>query len=79
MQDVLGALQDVVVARTTLERLVEIDDGRSLVPQTSLSFAAGMVYGWHLECAAHTWESAVKRWKKFAKTETFWTAPPSLD
>ena len=80
MQDVLGALQDVVVARTTLERLVEIDDGgMSLVPQTSLSFAAGMVYGWHLECAAHTWENAVKRWKKFAKTETFWTAPPSLD
>jgi triphosphatase len=80
MQDVLGALQDVVVARTTLERLVEIDDGgMSMVPQTSLSFAAGMVYGWHLECAAHTWENAVKRWKKFAKTETFWTAPPALD
>ena len=80
MQDVLGALQDVVVARTTLERLVEIDDGgTSMVPQTSLSFAAGMVYGWHLECAAHTWENAVKRWKKFAKTEKFWAAPSALD
>ena len=79
MQDVLGALQDVVVARTTLERLVEIDDGMSRVPQTSLSFAAGMVYGWHLECAAHTWENAVKRWKKFAKTEPFWTAPATLE
>jgi CHAD domain-containing protein len=78
MQDVLGALQDVVVARTTLEHLVEIDDGMSLVPHASLSFAAGMVYGWHLECAAHTWENAVKRWKKFAKTEPFWRAP-SLD
>jgi len=76
MQDILGALQDVVVARTTLERLVEIDDGMSLVPQTSLSFAAGMVYGWHLECAAHTWENAVKRWKKFAKVDPFWNATP---
>jgi CHAD domain-containing protein len=79
MQDVLGALQDVVVARTTLERLVEIDDDMSLVPHTSLSFAAGMVYGWHLECAAHTWENAVKRWKKFVKTEPFWTAPAPLE
>jgi len=78
MQDVLGALQDVVVARTTLEHLVELDDGTEIVPQTSLSFAAGMVYGWHLECAAHTWQKAVKRWKKFAKTEPFWTSP-SLD
>jgi CHAD domain-containing protein len=75
MQDVLGALQDVVVARTTLEHLVEIDDGVSVVPQAGLSFAAGMVYGWHLECAAHTWENAVKRWKKFAKTEPFWNTP----
>jgi CHAD domain-containing protein len=72
MQDVLGALQDVVVARTTLERLVEIDDGNGAVPHAALSFAAGMVYGWHLECAAHTWENAVVRWKKFAKTEPFW-------
>jgi CHAD domain-containing protein len=78
MQDVLGTLQDVVVARTTLEHLVEIDDAMSRVPQTSLSFAAGMVYGWHLECAAHTWENAVKRWKKFVKTEPFWNAV-SLD
>ncbi len=75
MQDVLGALQDVVVARTTLEHLVEIDDGVGAMPQAALSFAAGMVYGWHLECAAHTWENAVHRWKKFAKTEPFWNVP----
>jgi CHAD domain-containing protein len=78
MQDVLGTLQDVVVARTTLERLVEMDDGVARVPQPALSFAAGMVYGWHLECAAHTWESAVKRWRKFVRTEPFWQ-PSALD
>lgn len=76
MQDILGALQDVVVARTTLEHLVAIDDGMSPVPHSELSFAAGMVYGWHLECAAHTWEKAVKRWKEFAKTEPFWSVAP---
>jgi triphosphatase len=72
MQDVLGALNDVVVARTTLEWLVDIDDATPLVSRAALSFAAGMVYGWHLECAAHTWENAVKRWKKFTKVEPFW-------
>ena len=75
MQDILGTLQDVVVARTTLERLVEIDDGLSDVSQADLSFAAGMVYGWHLENAAHSWRKAVKRWKRFAKAERFWALP----
>lgn len=74
MQDVLGALNDVVVARTTLEWLVDIDDGSSHVSHAALSFAAGMVYGWHLECAAHTWENAVKRWKKFTRVKPFWSA-----
>lgn len=76
MQDVLGALQDVVVARTTLERLVEIDDGNTLVSHAEISFAAGMVHGWHLQCAAQTWKKAVKRWKKFAKAEPFWAIAP---
>ncbi|MGB8364570.1 MAG: CHAD domain-containing protein [Rhizomicrobium sp.] len=74
MQDVLGALNDVVVARKTLEWLVDIDDGTPDVSHAALSFAAGMVYGWHLQCAAHTWENAVKRWKKFTKAEPFWSA-----
>jgi CHAD domain-containing protein len=72
MQDVLGALNDVVVARTTLESLVDIDDGTNAVTPAALSFAAGMVYGWHLECAAHNWENAVKRWRKFTRADPFW-------
>lgn len=72
MQDVLGTLQDVVVARSTLEHLVEGDDGLSAIPHAELSFAAGIVYGWHLESAAHMWKKAVQRWKKFSKVEPFW-------
>jgi CHAD domain-containing protein len=71
MQDVLGALNDVAVARTILESLVSADEP-SLVPRTDLSFAAGIVYGWHLERAAHNWQDAVTRWKKFADTKEFW-------
>ncbi len=72
MQDVLGALNDVAVAREILESLVSADEPRG-ASRTDLSFAAGIVYGWHLERAAHTWQDAVARWKKFAGTKEFWT------
>jgi CHAD domain-containing protein len=71
MQDVLGALNDVAVARSILESLVSADEPRPAV-RSDLSFAAGIVYGWHLERAAHTWDDAVARWKKFSDTKEFW-------
>jgi CHAD domain-containing protein len=71
MQDVLGALNDVAVARTILESLVSADEP-PFASRTDLSFAAGIVYGWHLERAAHTWQDAVARWKKFTGTKEFW-------
>jgi CHAD domain-containing protein len=73
MQDILGALNDVAVARSTLEHLVGEGGAGPLASREDLSFAAGIVYGWHLDRAARSWEDAVKRWKKFAKTEPFWT------
>jgi triphosphatase len=73
MQDILGALNDVVVARNTLEQLVAEGDGGPLASREDLSFVSGIVYGWHLDRASRTWEDAVARWKKFAKTEPFWT------
>lgn len=72
MQDVLGALNDVAVARSILEALVSADEPRPQA-RSDLSFAAGIVYGWHLERAAHTWHDAVARWKKFSDTKEFWT------
>jgi CHAD domain-containing protein len=75
MQDILGGLNDVAVARTTLESLVERGDAGHLVSQADLSFAAGIVYGWHLDRAARSWGKGVKRWKRFAKAEPFWQTP----
>jgi CHAD domain-containing protein len=70
MQDSLGAVHDVVVARETLARLTanhhEQNDG-------GLSFAAGIVYGWHLDRSTHIFKKSVKRWKKFSRTEPFWS------
>jgi CHAD domain-containing protein len=65
MQDVLGSLNDVAVARDTLEKLAHGEDD-------ALSFAAGMIYGWHLDRAGHVWKGAKKRWKKLAQCEPFW-------
>lgn len=72
MQDILGALNDVAVARSTLEHLVAMGGAGPLATREDLAFAAGIVYGWHLDRAARSWDDAVKCWKKFARTEPFW-------
>lgn len=73
MQDVLGALNDVVVARNILEALVSASEPDASKARSDVSFVAGIVYGWHLERAAHTWRDAVDRWRKFADTRAFWS------
>ncbi|HUJ03517.1 MAG TPA: CHAD domain-containing protein [Rhizomicrobium sp.] len=72
MQDILGALNDVAVARNTLEHLVGLGGAGPLATAEDLSFAAGIIYGWHLDRAARSWEDAVRCWKKFSRTEHFW-------
>jgi CHAD domain-containing protein len=69
MQDSLGAVHDVVVARETLARLTAGANDHS---DSGISFAAGIVYGWHLDRATHIFKKSVKRWKKFAACEPFW-------
>jgi hypothetical protein len=63
----------VAVAHNTLEKLVAEPVEGSFAAQAELNFAAGIVYGWHLERASRTWEDAVKRWKKFSRTTEFWS------
>ena len=72
MQDVLGALNDVAVARKTLELLIAGPQLTESLSPAELSFAAGLVYGWHLQRAKRIWGDAQARWKKFARTEPFW-------
>lgn len=69
MQDSLGAVHDVMVARATLARLTANSHDNT---DSGLSFAAGIVYGWHLDRATHIFKKSVKRWKKFASTDPFW-------
>ena len=71
MQDTLGALNDVAVARQTLTKLTA-PQNRAGGDHAALTFAAGIVYGWHRDRAEHVWDGAKKRWKHFAKTTPFW-------
>lgn len=72
MQDILGLLQDVAVARNTLKHLVEEPEGSLYGVRADVSFAAGTVYGWHLDRANSAWTDAVSCWKGFAKARPFW-------
>jgi CHAD domain-containing protein len=66
----LGALNDVVVVRGTLTRLLQEDGARK--PNADLYFAAGLVNGWHNMRAARLGKKAVKRWDKFKRLDPFW-------
>ena len=72
MQDILGSLQDVAVARSTLKHLIEEPEGSLYGVRADLSFAAGTIYGWHLDRANAAWKDAMSRWKGFEKTKPFW-------
>jgi triphosphatase len=71
LQDLFGALNDAAMAEHILTRVLE----RSAEPGgAELLEAAAFVEGWHQGRIPPTWEKAKKRWKRFAKTETFWAS-----
>lgn len=72
VQDALGALNDVAVARKTLDLLISADELPAAVTHAEISFAAGLVYGWHLQRATHMRNDAHTRWKKFQRLKPFW-------
>jgi len=72
MQDILGALNDVEAARLTLAKLIETDAKAGHDIARDLHFAAGIVYGWHLDRATERARKSVKRWKKIDDTRPYW-------
>lgn len=72
LQDILGTLNDVAVARETLKMLTDTSEKSSASQRAALSFAAGIVYGWHLDRASHIWKKARKRWKQLDRSDLFW-------
>ncbi|MGC2857768.1 CHAD domain-containing protein [Novispirillum sp. DQ9] len=77
VQEELGRLNDVAVARALLHDLAEAQDPAAPPPaQRERAFAAGLVAGWHHARVegpdAATLADATKAWKTFAKAAPFW-------
>lgn len=71
LQDVLGALNDAAQVRGTLGRLM-MGEAESAQVQADLSFAAGLINGWHHAGAARLKRKAHKLWRTLKNTEPFW-------
>jgi CHAD domain-containing protein len=70
MQDLLGHLNDVAVARKLDQDLL---DGTTPGPQQqAVALGAGQVIGWHARQASELHARAVEAWQAFRKVEPFW-------
>lgn len=75
LQDDLGAGNDVEVARTLLRKVTRPLNGRE---KTRLSFASGLVVGWHSHVTGVREERLLQAWTQFSSRPPFWP-PPVVD
>lgn len=70
MQDILGHLNDVAVARGLVQDLLA---GMAAgVPRTAVALGAGQVVGWYAHQTAALEPEAVAAWETFRAAEPFW-------
>lgn len=69
LQDVLGQLNDIAVARTRLTTGHDGDSGND----GGRAWAAGLIAGWHAGRRPQLLATAEKAWSRYRKTERFWT------
>jgi len=72
LQDDLGHLNDVVVARRLLSEMADRLGEKSPEGVRDFSYAAGEIAGWHAHGAAKSFKRAAKHWAKLAEAEPFW-------
>ncbi|MCB9948283.1 MAG: CYTH and CHAD domain-containing protein [Rhodospirillaceae bacterium] len=70
LQDALGQLNDVSVARGLLVDLAHAPGEPDA--QVARAFAAGEVLGWHQRLAAESTEELAQDWQDFKETPPFW-------
>ncbi|WGF86768.1 CYTH and CHAD domain-containing protein [Marinivivus vitaminiproducens] len=73
MQDVLGHMNDVAVARHVVDDLLE--DVPSGARQRSAALGAGQVIGWYKRQAQDLEPEARELWRAFRSHDPFWNAP----
>lgn len=72
LQDDLGAGNDVEVARSLLRKVTRPLSGRE---KTRLSFAAGLVVGWHSHVTGVREERLLQAWTQLSSRPPFWPPP----
>ncbi len=72
LQDDLGAGNDVEVARTLLRRVTRPLVGRE---KARLSFASGLIVGWHSHITEARESRLLKAWNDFVSRPPFWPIP----
>jgi CHAD domain-containing protein len=71
LQDLLGTLNDAAQVRIVLGRLM-MEEATSAPVQADLSYAAGLINGWHQARAARLKRKAHKFWRTLKNAEPFW-------
>ena len=71
LQDDLGTSNDVDVARKLLKRVLKQAGGKE---RTRLSYAAGLVVGWHSHVGNGREQELIRAWHRFAARTPYWEA-----
>ena len=71
LQDLLGLVNDAAQVRAMLGHLM-LEEAASASVQADLSYAAGLINGWHRAGAGRLTQKTRKRWRRFKHTEPFW-------
>ena len=74
LQDDLGKSNDVDVARRLLKRVLKQVRGKQ---RARLSYAAGLVVGWHSHIGNGREQHLIEAWRKFAAQPPYWETEPA--
>lgn len=72
LQDDLGASNDVEVARKLLKRVLKQVRGKQ---RARLSYAAGLIVGWHSHPGDGREQNLIQAWQEFAAQPPYWETP----
>ena len=76
LQDDLGISNDVDVARKLLKRTMKRTRGKE---RAQLSYAAGLVVGWHTHVGTDREQELIRAWSRFAARAPYWEMSAAED
>lgn len=75
LQDALGVSNDIDVARRLVREIIKGQRGKE---RARLSFAAGLVIGWHGHVADDREQTLRRMWRRFIRRKPFWVEPSEM-